>query len=561
VFTSVFATQDHHVCDGEINNLMACDYILSLCSGVSQFILKLQISLSALFNCCNAHETNPGLYGGSHPRSAAARKKYRQKIRGFQVHDRRVVRALMKNGVVAPVKMGSPPVPHTGNISIPMSFAGIGKYGRVRTLPYSSAMRGFSGSGSYLGQTFGKIGGSVLGGALGSLLGQDSVAPGVSAGGKIGGKLGDFFGDLLGFGKYTVARNSYMGGEQGSPNGVPFMHSSRENFRIRDHECLGDLISSGTSGSWTSTTYVINPGLSTTFPWLSQIASNFEQYRVHGLVFYFRSTSASSNPSGGSVALGTVVMSTNYNATAAPFTTKVQAEASQWCVSGKPDSDLVAFIECDPKQTTGNDLFYVRTGAVPSGQDQKDYDMGFTQVSTVGVYGTSQTLGETWVCYDIEFLKPLSADIYGNELSTAHYNDITSADVSATYPLGESDLVKVFDDIGLMITPTTITFPVGVVGTFLLSCTWIGSATSSLAIPNVTSVNATAFHVFNDQSTSFVQAPTSGTDNSTTLTFLQTVKISSPSAAAVFTFSTGGVLPATVTGFDLLITQVSALLV
>jgi len=203
----------------------------------------------------------------------------------------------------------------------------------------------------------------------------------------------------------------------------------------------------------------------------------------------------------------------------------------------------------------------VRTGAVPSGQDQKDYDMGFTQVSTVGVYGTSQDLGETWVCYDIEFLKPLSADIYGNEISTAHYNDITSADVTSTYPLGQSHLIKLFDDIGLVITPTVVTFPVGTVGTFLLYCAWVGTATSTLTNPSLTTVNTTALPIFNGQASSFLVAPASGTDNSTTFTFTSAFKVVSPTVAASITFSTGATLPATITGFDLVITQVSALIV
>lgn len=61
---------------------------------------------------------------------------------------------------------------------------------------------------------------------------------------------------------------------------------------ITHREYIGDVITSGTAGAFKTNTYYINPGLNKTFPWLSQIAQNFESYRMLGCAFEFKSMSS-----------------------------------------------------------------------------------------------------------------------------------------------------------------------------------------------------------------------------------------------------------------------------
>jgi len=62
-------------------------------------------------------------------------------------------------------------------------------------------------------------------------------------------------------------------------------------------------------------------------------------------------------------AMGTVVMSADYNTANAAFTSKLQQEQSLFCVSGKPSINLMLPIECDPSQTPLPKL-YIRDAAL-----------------------------------------------------------------------------------------------------------------------------------------------------------------------------------------------------
>lgn len=152
----------------------------------------------------------------------------------------------------------------------------------------------------------------------------------------------------------------------GSSNGV----------RIRHREYIRDIFS---AQSFTLINYFLNPGLSDTFPWLCTIAANFEQYKFHGLIFEFRSTSADALNST-NTALGTLIMGTDYNPASANFINKQQMEQNEWTTSSKPSCSFMHPIECAPSQAAVK-LWFVRTGDVPSGLDQRLYDLANFQIA------------------------------------------------------------------------------------------------------------------------------------------------------------------------------------
>lgn len=171
-------------------------------------------------------------------------------------------------------------------------------------------------------------------------------------------------------------------------------------FRISKREFLGDVVG---STAFTLTQYPLNPGYPATFPWLSTIATSFEQYRIHGCVFHFRSTCGDALSSTNN-ALGTVVMATQYDALDDPFANKQGMEEYTGSISGKPSIDIIHGVECAPHQTTLQNL-YVRGLVLPSDSDERMYDMGILNIATVGMQA-STTVGELWVSYDVEFFKP-----------------------------------------------------------------------------------------------------------------------------------------------------------
>jgi len=289
---------------------------------------------------------------------------------------------------------------------------------------------------------------NTLGVAAGSRLlraglqGAMGMVPGGSAAYDIGSALGTW----LGRGAYSVKKNSLMTSDQ-----VPFMHSSGDGFRIAHREFLADVNSTTT---FTNTSYTINPGLSDTFPWLSAIAQNFEEYRIEGLVFEFKSTSADALNST-NTALGTLILAAEYNVIQPAYINKQQAENAMWAMSTKPSCSLLMPVECSPQLNPLGNL-YIRTGNVPTGADARMYDLCNVQVMTVGSQATA-VIGELWISYDIVLLKPQLSSGLALASQTAHYK---LSGNTGSAPIGTSQ-TEAFDAIGLTIGATGYSFPLG----------------------------------------------------------------------------------------------------
>jgi len=206
---------------------------------------------------------------------------------------------------------------------------------------------------------------------------------------------------IRGFGDYKVGSNSLMRGGM-SP---PMITNSISNGAviIRHREYLRDIFN---STNFSAIEFDLNPGLTASFPWLSQIAASFAQYRFRGLVFEFKTTSSDTVlSSSASTSLGTVVLATQYNALDSPFTNKFEMENWEYSVSTKPSLSVLHPVECAKSQTPVS-LLWTRTG-VKEG-DERLYDLGNFVIATVGMQGTAGTssIGELWVSYEIELYKP-----------------------------------------------------------------------------------------------------------------------------------------------------------
>jgi hypothetical protein len=316
-----------------------------------------------------------------------------------------------------------------------------------------------------------------VGGMIGSYFGG-------SPGGDLGSRFGSWFGNVSGLGDYKVSSNS-LGTVGSANNGPPVFGRSGGNLTVAHREFLTDV--TGTT-SFTLNSYFINPGLVTTFPFLSQLAANYEQYRLKGLVFEFKSTSGTAVGST-NTALGTVIMSTNYDTLDTNFTSKQQMDAYQFTVSSLPSQNCIHPIECKPRLNTLSEQ-YVRTGSVPSGADQRFYDMGNFQIATVGMQSGTTVVGELWVSYDIELLRPKLQTPLGADLLSSHYTFVPTTNNSGATPVKQSG-----SNITLVVTNTNITIPF--VGRYLLiynvSAATSASATAAWAVStNVTAATSSA---------------------------------------------------------------------
>jgi len=251
---------------------------------------------------------------------------------------------------------------------------------------------------------------------------------------------------LFGSGAYAThkkARNNSLMSKI-TANGPPTMHSNgNKQVRIMHREALGD-VTTGLAGEFLLRSFPLNPGDPTTFPWLSKIAENFQQYRIHGLVFEFLSTSANALSST-NTALGQVIMATAYNSAEPPFRSKTEMENTEFVSIARQSQSMLHPVECKPSLTSV-DVLYIRDSTeIPDNQDVRLYDLGNFQIATVGQQGDDVVIGELWVSYDIELLKPTVVDL--SESKSNHYE----IDTNGTTPLNNLDVVDPENNLNVVI--------------------------------------------------------------------------------------------------------------
>lgn len=213
-------------------------------------------------------------------------------------------------------------------------------------------------------------------------------------------RIADFQGDvIMGMGAYKRA------GRVLDKHQLPQVKNTKTGFIVHHKEFLTDVPST-TSAAFLNLT--LNPANPLTFPWLSNIAINFEEWVPRGIAFMFKSTSSDAVVStAANAALGTVVIATDYNVANPSFANKQQMELYEGAVSCKPSCDLTHFVECKKKQTIIDPL-YVRPGqaALPSNADARLYDLGVTTLGVFNQQSQGPNVGELWISYEIEFRKP-----------------------------------------------------------------------------------------------------------------------------------------------------------
>lgn len=360
-------------------------------------------------------------------------------------------------------------------------------------------------------------------GVLGSLAGTYLGGPATAAlGATVGNALGHGFKTLTGFGDYHIRSNTL------SPGSPPAMSNGAlpgGACVISHREYLGDIVSASSASTFSYKVFSINPGLDGTFPWLSQIASNFTQYRIMGMAFEFRSMSADALNST-NTALGQIIIATNYDPASPAFSSKAEMENSAYAQSIKPSSSVLHLIECDTSTMPVSEM-YIRGGEAPNGTDIRFYDLGKTTVATNGFQGTNVNAGELWVTYQVLLLKPKIVDALGED--AGYWFGIFSGGISNSFPLG-------INAPTLPVNPNTnslsvrISSSAGIINLgvqpykkcFEFTFVWTGSLTASLSSPSYALAGLLDTDaIYNVQSASYdteLQSPSnSGSQSSTRL--------------------------------------------
>jgi hypothetical protein len=382
------------------------------------------------------------------------------------------------------------------------------------------------------------------------------------AGGSIGNFLGKKAGGLLssifGVGDYKVKHNSLM-----NASNPPLIVNSPSGTIIRHREYICDILS---STGFTLTSYPINPGISTTFPWLAGVAQSFEQYEARGIIFDYKSLSGDALNST-NTALGTVIMVTEYDSSKPVFTDKRSMENYTYSTNTTPSNDAMHPVECAGDVTPLRTMYVRNSGVVPS-TDLRFSDMGLFQVATQGFQASGFIAGELWVTYEIEFLKPrLPPTISSNP--PIHYTYDSSLFVSSAGPPTSANLFGIpVQKLFLRgVGATTVTLSANSIlfaatGTYFVYLSLGGSAAvvGALNAPVIGSGTAlgtgsfiTTMFSVGGTLASTIQTPGSGT-NTSTLAVVYAINVTTATSSQPCQVSYPTVtLPVTITACDLVI--------
>lgn len=300
----------------------------------------------------------------------------------------------------------------------------------------------YYGTGDYL-TDLGKWGSRGLGGIIGGMVGG---AKGAATGWNYGGRFSKWmgWGDYKGYGG-DAGGNQIMAGSTETPMTVNQNPNDLSgDIYISHREFIGNVVATGGVGNvspFNIQKYPINPGLSESFPWLSQIAQNYELYELCGTIYQYRPTAGELGATG-SNALGKTIMATNYDADAPDFLSSIQMENYNYATACKPSEWMEHGVETARGQRLSN-MLYVRTGV--SSKDKVLTDVGNFYIATEGLpvtNGTTANVGELWVTY---FVRLSRAQLYqaigaGNKLDV-HYGAQSSTNTggnSVTFGLTQS---------------------------------------------------------------------------------------------------------------------------
>lgn len=186
----------------------------------------------------------------------------------------------------------------------------------------------------------------------------------------------------------------------------PRMTTSKNGTSIivKHTEYITDIVA--TNAAFGVSKFSLNPGLAVSFPWLSNVANNYESYRFHDLHYCYKPICPTSTP-------GKVMIAIDYDANDATPGSKTIINSYQGTVSTSVWDTIThkSTKENLQKFTTQR---YVRAGTAPTGTDLKTYDLGSVLVATSNTPASATTCGEIFVSYTVELFTPqLNAPIAG----------------------------------------------------------------------------------------------------------------------------------------------------
>jgi hypothetical protein len=224
------------------------------------------------------------------------------------------------------------------------------------------------------------------------------------------------------------------------------------------------------NSAFTVTSYPLNPGMASTFPWLHKLARRYEEYRVRKLRFEYRSVTATATA-------GVIMMSFDYDAADDPPASKqVQAQTI-------PNSECNAWMNNDLEVPCEGGFRYVRAGTLAPNLDIKTYDMG--QMFLSSIYGAPVTTsGELYIEYEIELRRPTDGPETGGTINFSSNGAAANAPFGTSVPtstLGVAQPLIYLSSVGLTCTQS---------GEYMVCLQTNGTGLGSPVLPTITPLSS-----------------------------------------------------------------------
>lgn len=197
----------------------------------------------------------------------------------------------------------------------------------------------------------------------------------------------------------------------------PNVTAGSKGVLITHREMIGQIISSASTLGYSVDSFTLNPGKYATFPWLSNIAGNFDRYIMRKLRFYTISNQSTSVA--GRVGLGFDVDSTDV----APadrnefFALTYHAECAPW-------DTVVLDIPCDAKERFVNSH---------TTSDSKLIDMGQIHFMSDAITAVSTALSDVVVEYAVELIDAQQAIYSSQFINIGQNRTVASLDQSPSF--------------------------------------------------------------------------------------------------------------------------------
>jgi hypothetical protein len=232
---------------------------------------------------------------------------------------------------------------------------------------------------------------------------------------------------------------------------APKIMTSMKMTKIVHRELVATISGNTTFGV---DSFSLNPGLSSSFPWLSSIAGSYEQYRFNRLTFKYITRAPTSY-------IGSILMAPEYDALDSSPSSELLASQMNGAIENTPWQDQsLSFVVSDmfpmgPRK-------YIRTGTLPTSSDLKTYDAGKLFVCTVDCADTS-AIGKLWVEYEVELHIPQNPNAVSvnNVGASSFFGRINPQSLSnGTAAIVDWDLES-YNGLNLVESSGTFTLPSG----------------------------------------------------------------------------------------------------